>query len=57
VSERAAIVTGASSGIGFAIAEMLGQQGYGLTVNSRRPEKIEEAAARRPAWCSARRSR
>jgi NAD(P)-dependent dehydrogenase (short-subunit alcohol dehydrogenase family) len=46
VSERAAIVTGASSGIGFAIAEMLGREGYGLTINSRRPERIEEAGAR-----------
>jgi NAD(P)-dependent dehydrogenase (short-subunit alcohol dehydrogenase family) len=46
VPERAAIVTGASSGIGFAIAEMLGQEGYGLTINSRRPERIEEAGAR-----------
>ncbi len=42
--ERAAIVTGASSGIGLAIAHMLGAEGYGLTVNSRRPEKIEAAA-------------
>jgi NAD(P)-dependent dehydrogenase (short-subunit alcohol dehydrogenase family) len=46
VPERAAIVTGASSGIGFAIAEMLGREGYGLTINSRRPEKIEDAAGR-----------
>jgi NAD(P)-dependent dehydrogenase (short-subunit alcohol dehydrogenase family) len=46
VPDRAAIVTGASSGIGFAIAEMLGQEGYGLTINSRRPERIEEAGAR-----------
>jgi NAD(P)-dependent dehydrogenase (short-subunit alcohol dehydrogenase family) len=41
--ERAAIVTGASSGIGLALAHMLGQEGYALTVNSRRPEKIEPA--------------
>jgi NAD(P)-dependent dehydrogenase (short-subunit alcohol dehydrogenase family) len=41
--ERAAIITGASSGIGLALAHMLGQEGYGLTVNSRRPEKIEAA--------------
>jgi NAD(P)-dependent dehydrogenase (short-subunit alcohol dehydrogenase family) len=41
--ERAAIVTGASSGIGLALAHMLGREGYGLTVNSRRPEKIEAA--------------
>src|SRR4051794_33528115 len=45
MAERAAIVTGASSGIGLAIAEMLGQEGYGLTVAARRPEKLETAAA------------
>src|SRR4051812_24475065 len=43
--QRAAIVTGASSGIGLAIAEMLGEEGYGLTVAARRPEKLEDAAA------------
>ena len=40
---RAALVTGGSSGIGLAIARMLGQQGYGLTVSARRPEKLEDA--------------
>src|SRR4051794_37769518 len=44
MAERAAIVTGASSGIGLAIARMLGGQGYGLTVAARRPEKLKEAA-------------
>ena len=44
MADRAAIVTGASSGIGLAIADMLGQQGYGLTVAARRPEKLEAAA-------------
>ena len=43
--DRAAIVTGASSGIGLAIARMLGDEGYALTVNSRRPEKLESAVA------------
>jgi NAD(P)-dependent dehydrogenase (short-subunit alcohol dehydrogenase family) len=42
--QRAAIVTGASSGIGLAIAEVLGEEGYALTVAARRPEKLEEAA-------------
>jgi NAD(P)-dependent dehydrogenase (short-subunit alcohol dehydrogenase family) len=42
--ERAAIVTGASSGIGLAIAEVLGETGHGLTVAARRPEKLETAA-------------
>jgi NAD(P)-dependent dehydrogenase (short-subunit alcohol dehydrogenase family) len=44
MADRAAIVTGASSGIGLAIAEMLGEEGYGLTVAARRPEKLEQAA-------------
>lgn len=44
MAERAAIVTGASSGIGLAIARMLGQEGYGLTLAARRPEKLQAAA-------------
>jgi NAD(P)-dependent dehydrogenase (short-subunit alcohol dehydrogenase family) len=45
-AERAAIVTGASSGIGLAIARVLGEEGYGLTVAARRPEKLEAATER-----------
>jgi NAD(P)-dependent dehydrogenase (short-subunit alcohol dehydrogenase family) len=45
MADRAAIVTGGSSGIGLALAEMLGEEGYGLTVAARRPEKLEAAAA------------
>jgi NAD(P)-dependent dehydrogenase (short-subunit alcohol dehydrogenase family) len=40
---RAAIVTGASSGIGLAIARVLGQEGYALTIAARRPEKLDAA--------------
>jgi NAD(P)-dependent dehydrogenase (short-subunit alcohol dehydrogenase family) len=36
-------VTGGSSGIGLAIARALGQDGYGVTVSARRPDKLEEA--------------
>jgi NAD(P)-dependent dehydrogenase (short-subunit alcohol dehydrogenase family) len=42
--ERAAIVTGGSSGIGLAIARMLRDEGFALTLASRRPEKLEAAA-------------
>jgi NAD(P)-dependent dehydrogenase (short-subunit alcohol dehydrogenase family) len=40
---RAAIITGASSGIGLAIARMLGQEGHALTLAARRPEKLSAA--------------
>src|SRR4051812_40887959 len=43
---RAAIVTGASSGIGFAIADLLGAEGHALTLAARRPEKLEDACNR-----------
>jgi len=44
VAERAALITGGSSGIGLAIARALGEDGYGVTVSARRPEKLETAA-------------
>jgi NAD(P)-dependent dehydrogenase (short-subunit alcohol dehydrogenase family) len=43
MADRAAIVTGASSGIGLAIARMLGEAGYGVTMAARRPDKLEDA--------------
>jgi NAD(P)-dependent dehydrogenase (short-subunit alcohol dehydrogenase family) len=42
--DRAALITGGSSGIGLAIARVLGQEGFGLTLSARRPEKLEAAA-------------
>ncbi len=44
MAERAALITGGSSGIGLAIARVLGEEGYALTVVARRPEKLEAAA-------------
>jgi NAD(P)-dependent dehydrogenase (short-subunit alcohol dehydrogenase family) len=44
VAERAALITGASSGIGLAIARALGEDGYAITVSGRRPDKLEAAA-------------
>ena len=43
--DRAALITGASRGIGFAIAEALGADGYKLTLTARKPATLEEAAA------------
>jgi NAD(P)-dependent dehydrogenase (short-subunit alcohol dehydrogenase family) len=45
MANRAALVTGGSSGIGLAIARLLRDEGYDLTLVSRQPEKIEAAAA------------
>ncbi len=42
---KAALITGGSSGIGLAIAQALRNDGYELTLVSRRREKIEAAAA------------
>jgi NAD(P)-dependent dehydrogenase (short-subunit alcohol dehydrogenase family) len=43
LAERAAIVTGGSSGIGLAIARALAQDSYGVTISARRPDKLEGA--------------
>jgi len=43
MATRAALVTGASSGIGLAIARMLGEEGHAVTLVARRPEKLEAA--------------
>jgi NAD(P)-dependent dehydrogenase (short-subunit alcohol dehydrogenase family) len=43
MAERAAIVTGASSGIGLAISHVLAEEGFGVTMAARRPEKLQAA--------------
>jgi NAD(P)-dependent dehydrogenase (short-subunit alcohol dehydrogenase family) len=44
LATRAALITGGSSGIGLAVARALGEDGYGITVSARRPDKLEGAA-------------
>ena len=42
---KAALITGGSSGIGLAIGRMLKDEGFELTLASRRPDRVEAAAA------------
>ena len=44
MADRAAIVTGASRGIGLALAEVLGEEGYALTLSARKPDTLEQTA-------------
>ena len=41
---RAAIVTGASRGIGLALASLLAEEGYGVTMTARKPDLLEQSA-------------
>ena len=45
MADRAALVTGGSSGIGLAIARALAEDDFGVTISGRRPDKLEAAAA------------
>ena len=45
MAERAALVTGGSSGIGLAISRALAEDGSEVTISARRPDKLEAAAA------------
>ena len=45
MTERAAIVTGASSGIGLATARVLAEEGFAVTMAARRPDKLYAAVA------------
>jgi 3-oxoacyl-[acyl-carrier protein] reductase len=45
-ARQTALVTGGSSGIGVAIASMLADEGYALTLCSRCESRVEQAAAR-----------
>jgi NAD(P)-dependent dehydrogenase (short-subunit alcohol dehydrogenase family) len=52
MSTRAAIVTGASRGIGRAIAEALGDEGHSMTITARTPDRLEATATafRNKGW-------
>ncbi len=44
MTHRTALITGASSGIGYEIARVLGHEGHALTIVARRADKLEAAA-------------
>lgn len=44
ITVGSALVTGGSTGLGLALARMLRDEGYELTLVARRPEPLEEAA-------------
>jgi NADP-dependent 3-hydroxy acid dehydrogenase YdfG len=44
LAERAAIVTGASAGIGLATTALLARRGFAVTMAARKRERLEEAA-------------
>ena len=52
-SPRGALVTGGSSGIGLAIARMLRDEGYSLTLAARKLERLEAAASELGATAAA----
>ena len=44
MTARAALVTGASAGIGLAVSRTLTERGYGVTMVARDPQRLEAAA-------------
>src|SRR5205823_13791887 len=46
LTDKKALVTGSTAGIGFAIASLLAQEGASVVVNGRSPQRVEEAVQR-----------
>jgi NAD(P)-dependent dehydrogenase (short-subunit alcohol dehydrogenase family) len=46
LTNKNALVTGSTAGIGFAIASLLAQEGAAVVVNGRSPRRVEEAVGR-----------
>jgi NAD(P)-dependent dehydrogenase (short-subunit alcohol dehydrogenase family) len=46
MNQRVALITGASQGLGFALAEALAEHDWTLVIDARRPDRLADAAAR-----------
>jgi NAD(P)-dependent dehydrogenase (short-subunit alcohol dehydrogenase family) len=46
LTDRKALVTGSTAGIGLAIASLLAEEGAAVVVNGRSPQRVEEAVGR-----------
>ncbi|HTK17194.1 MAG TPA: SDR family oxidoreductase [Acidimicrobiia bacterium] len=45
MNQRVALITGASQGLGFALAEALAGEGWSLVIDARRADRLEPAAS------------
>jgi NAD(P)-dependent dehydrogenase (short-subunit alcohol dehydrogenase family) len=45
MNQRVALITGASQGLGFALAEALASDGWALVIDARRADRLEPAAS------------